>query len=159
MRKYRKSNPIYRIRINEYQKDNRDLIREQTRDWRDEIKCPIVYFFIDDMDRFIYIGSTFYKTVRLCNHFTNGNILIWKKYNLARVEYIDVSSVVGNKQELEYLERLFIQKNNPIRNKKSPNPNNIDLVKLRELDDFFYFAKHEYYKYEYDFEKWERRKI
>lgn len=121
---------------------------------KENTKEHYIYKFINSNNEVLYTGSTADK-YRIIKHLSNGSnlkmsIYDWEKLNLDKIIYADVTTLVKNKNEREYLEQLFIDQYNPCLNKKKASA----ILKLEKdrigyLNDILKNIKFEEYNYKF----------
>lgn len=128
----------------EYNHGNR--AKQSRKKWNlNNVKTERSFLYSLDMHNLlsIYIGST-NSLIRSYRHFQGHSHLKefikseadWITWGIHKISYIEVTDIVNNKAELEYLERLMILKHDPILNDEPPTiAPYLTAERMRELDE------------------------
>ena len=116
-----------------YYAENKDRIKENIKRWKENNKGSYVYFMMDSLENYIYIGSTNDLNTRLSCHLTGNSNLkstynqLVAEYDLNKIMYKDFSEKNISRLELFYLEYLCKQQ---YKDKIGKNNINIDFSVL-----------------------------
>ena len=99
--------------LTNYYKENREHIREQQKEYRENnVYLDAVYFFIDNTEDVLYIGSSSRLNERISNHMTKHSNLKMTAEELAniglnKIIYKDFSECGLSRADLFFIERYF----------------------------------------------------
>ena len=142
--------------MKEYRENNKDAVKEMQKSWREnnpevlkgynkkfyeQNTRDAVYMLISKDEEVLYIGSTnnLYKRINE-KHICGWSHLKldkdrWKGLNCSRFDYSYLDGLINSKEERLYIEKILINRFNPILNEYEPiKNNNISEERKAELE-------------------------
>lgn len=118
---------------NKWDNNNEEHNKEYKKEWEELHKGYYLYIILNKFNEVLYVGSTENIYTRIHNHLScNSNIKeLMQTEKWHKIKYLDVTDLVYNREELNYLENVLIEVYEPEWNTKLNIIKNID--KLREF--------------------------
>lgn len=118
---------------NKWDNNNEEHNKEYKKEWEELHKGYYLYIILNKFNEVLYVGSTENIYTRIQQHIScNSNIKkLMQTEEWDKINYLDVTTLVYNREELNYLENVLIEIYETKWNTKRNIIKNMD--KLREL--------------------------